>query len=427
VTVRAIEADFSQAGLSGTRSKLGLSIWVQAANGLDIVLISMRSQVFSPELFTGLGIDLTCKKLIVVKSSQHFHALFSPLAKATLYVSTPGAMSHDFAHLPYRMRSLDYWPRVNNLHARSIESIEMPAPGELYQVDGLLLHLQRSGPAVADAEQPTIVIEAGAGCASPHYARLRKALAAKYQVCSHDRPGMGWSQPDSEPLDAVRQAHRLHALLSAAGINGPLVFVGHSLGGLLMQVYTSLYPHQVVGLVMLDASHSNQFDDIDEGLFNHMSALQREAVTECRETYRDGGPLPPEFTGENPLFADMPEVAQQILAIDLTLESVDASVLESRGFKQVAKQAAAAGDLGARPLTVLWAAPVMPDSPPGVDLAAVLARWPEYQRAHAALSTCSRLRLVEGAGHLSMVLQEPFAAIVVEEIECLMAQLVRPK
>ena len=305
-------------------------------------------------------------------------------------------------------------------------SIEMPAPGELYQVDGLLLHLQRSGPAVTDAAQPTIVIEAGGGCASPHYARLRKALSTKYQVCSHDRPGMGWSQPDSEPLDAVRHAHRLHALLSAAGVSGPLVFVGHSLGGLLMHVYTSLYPQQVVGLVMLDASHPSQFDDIDDGVFDYMSVTHRAKVMEYRKAYSDGGPLPPEFAEGNALFADMPEVAQQLLATVLALESVDASALETRGLKQVAKQAAAAGDLGTRPLTVLWAAPVVQTPPPGIDVGTAHTRWPDYQRAHAALSTRSRLHLVEGAGHMSLVLQEPFAAIVAEEVERLMAQLVRP-
>ncbi|HTD05670.1 M81 family metallopeptidase [Undibacterium sp.] len=122
VTVKAIDDDFSQAGLSASRTALGPSVWVQTEGGLDIVLISKRSQVFSPDLFTGLGIDLSVKKLIVVKSSQHFHALFAPLAKAILYVSSPGAISNDFARLPYRVRSLDYWPRVENPHPPSFSS-----------------------------------------------------------------------------------------------------------------------------------------------------------------------------------------------------------------------------------------------------------------------------------------------------------------
>nr|WP_316639847.1 M81 family metallopeptidase [uncultured Roseateles sp.] len=122
VVVMAVDEAHHQLGLymDGERAPLGPSVWVQAVDGpcrgLDIVLISLRSQVFSPSLFTGLGIDVMSKKLLVVKSSQHFHAQFAPLAEAVLYVNTPGAMDMNFACLPYRVRSLDYWPRVADPH-----------------------------------------------------------------------------------------------------------------------------------------------------------------------------------------------------------------------------------------------------------------------------------------------------------------------
>jgi len=45
----------------------------------------------------------------------------------------------------------------------------------------------------------------------------------------------------------------LHALLEAAGIPGPYVLVGHSLGGLLARLYASTYPNEVVGMVLVDA------------------------------------------------------------------------------------------------------------------------------------------------------------------------------
>ncbi|KAI1696391.1 metallopeptidase family m81 domain-containing protein [Ditylenchus destructor] len=141
-----------------------------------------------------------------------------------------GAVNVDFARLPYRVRSLDYWPRVADPHwvAPAVKP-----PGQLYEIDGLRLHLHLSGPAPTDARQPTVVIESGAGTVSPLYARLQRTLARKYQVCSYDRPGLGWSQPDGLPLDAERNSRRLHALLEAAGVRGPVVFIGHSLGGLL--------------------------------------------------------------------------------------------------------------------------------------------------------------------------------------------------
>lgn len=113
VTVRAILDGHSQRGL-GARWPLGVAVWLEAAGGLDIVLASVRSQVFHPEAFAELGIDLAAKKLIIVKSTQHFHAGFAPIAAEILYIAAPGSVSPDFVNLPYVKRSLNYWPRVDD-------------------------------------------------------------------------------------------------------------------------------------------------------------------------------------------------------------------------------------------------------------------------------------------------------------------------
>ncbi|XAH26247.1 alpha/beta hydrolase [Xylophilus sp. GW821-FHT01B05] len=293
----------------------------------------------------------------------------------------------------------------------------MPAPGELYTVGGRKMHLQRSGPAPASATQPTLVIEAGGGCASPLYARLQKALAAKYPVISYDRAGMGWSDADDAPFDGQRNARDLHALLAAAGVSGPIVLIGHSLGGLLNRVYTALYPEQVVGLVMLDASHPDQFE-----LFHALPEAPLAAERDKRARFQAGGPPPPEFAPVQAIFADMPHVLQQ-LAATYTPQALDTMKKELVSLPDVARQAGASPDLGARPLSVLWAG-VLQKLPPGTEgAAAVQQRWPEYQQAHAALSTRGRLNVVEGAEHMTLVLLPPFVSRVAEEVDQVMAQL----
>lgn len=112
VTIRNIVDHHAQTGLNGEMTSLGTAVWLEGPNGVQIVLASQRSQVFQPNAFTGLGIDLTKADLVVVKSTQHFHAGFAPIAAAILYVATPGAIAPAFADIPYRTRSLDYWPRV---------------------------------------------------------------------------------------------------------------------------------------------------------------------------------------------------------------------------------------------------------------------------------------------------------------------------
>jgi microcystin degradation protein MlrC len=114
VTVRAIRELHDQLGLGDARKSMGLSVWLTCA-GIDVVVNSVRTQVFAPDAFTGLGIELDDKRLIAVKSSHHFHARFAPIADRIISVATPGAIMMNFAQLDYRKRrDLNFFPRVND-------------------------------------------------------------------------------------------------------------------------------------------------------------------------------------------------------------------------------------------------------------------------------------------------------------------------
>ena len=77
---------------------------------LDIVAISHRSQTFSPDVFTNVGIDPLAKQILVVKSMQHFHAGFAPIATRIIHMATPGALVPDFSLLPYEKVNRSIWP-----------------------------------------------------------------------------------------------------------------------------------------------------------------------------------------------------------------------------------------------------------------------------------------------------------------------------
>jgi microcystin degradation protein MlrC len=112
VTVRALDPHHSQGGLSGGRVDFGPSAWVTTDGGIDIILTSIRCQVFSPDAFTGLGCTLADKRIVVVKSMQHFYAGFAPVARAVRYIASPGAVGAEFANLPYTKVTRRFWPRV---------------------------------------------------------------------------------------------------------------------------------------------------------------------------------------------------------------------------------------------------------------------------------------------------------------------------
>lgn len=116
VTVKAIVDDHAQHGLD-VRWPLGTGVWVRTDGGVDIVLNTVRSQVLSREAFENLGIRLPDCRAIVVKSAQHFHAAFAPIARKVIYVGAPGSVSQDFAEMRFSKRDDRFWPRVDDPRA----------------------------------------------------------------------------------------------------------------------------------------------------------------------------------------------------------------------------------------------------------------------------------------------------------------------
>lgn len=127
-----------------------------------------------------------------------------------------------------------------------------PAPGKLIDIGGYRLHLLCTG-----SGSPTVIFEAGIADDSLTWAKVQPTIARTTRACSYDRAGYGWSDPSPKPRDAATIAQELHTLLSAAGVGGPLVLVGHSLGGMLVREYTGLYRSEVAGMVLVDATPPN--------------------------------------------------------------------------------------------------------------------------------------------------------------------------
>jgi microcystin degradation protein MlrC len=108
--VLAVRDDVRQAafGRGEANMPLGRSAAIRVG-GVDVVVASVRNQVFSRHVFEGHGIDLARKKLIVVKSTQHFYEAFAPLGKV-VYCDVPGTVTSDFATLPYTRLRRPMWP-----------------------------------------------------------------------------------------------------------------------------------------------------------------------------------------------------------------------------------------------------------------------------------------------------------------------------
>jgi microcystin degradation protein MlrC len=82
--------------------------------GIDIVVNSRRAQVVAPDVFTSFGIDPAQRQLLVVKSTQHFHGAFAPIASSIIYMAAPGAIVPLVKEIPYRRVDRNKYPWVDD-------------------------------------------------------------------------------------------------------------------------------------------------------------------------------------------------------------------------------------------------------------------------------------------------------------------------
>jgi pimeloyl-ACP methyl ester carboxylesterase len=145
----------------------------------------------------------------------------------------------------------------------------------LVDVDGRDIYLSTLG-----TGGPTVVLESGANDSAAPWFAIESAVASFTRVCSYDRANTvaGASDPAPVPRTGEDLVADLHALLVAADEPGPYVLVGHSIGGHVIRLYASTYPDEVAGLVLVDASHEQQFARLQEMLSPEQWAAMQQMI-----------------------------------------------------------------------------------------------------------------------------------------------------
>jgi microcystin degradation protein MlrC len=100
--VTCVRSDATQALFGKGEPKLALGRTAAIrVRGIDVVLSTVRTQVFSHHVFSQHGIDHLAQRILVVKSTQHFMNDFGRFAGTVVRCDGPGTLTADLSTLPY--------------------------------------------------------------------------------------------------------------------------------------------------------------------------------------------------------------------------------------------------------------------------------------------------------------------------------------
>jgi hypothetical protein len=228
---------------------------------------------------------------------------------------------------------------------------------------GVSLHIHCTG-----SGAPTVILEAGLGVPASNWDDVQKDVSQLTRVCAYDRAGLGESShPASVPHTMPQMVQELHALLGRAGIAGPYVLVGHSLGGGNVRLFASQHPDEVAGMVLVDSATAEQFGAVTDA-----------QIAESRE-----------------------RAAKDPEGFDFAASRTDLAPLSAPGLS-----------LGDKPLVVLSRG--LEDGPPGPP--GTIERWQDGQKKLPALSTNSARIVAEKSGHFIQTFQPQLVIASVRQV-----------
>lgn len=276
--------------------------------------------------------------------------------------------------------------------------LDNPPPGRLVELNGRQVHVLCYGEG-----SPTVILEAGLPGGSLAWMSVLPKIAEVTRVCAYDRPGYGWSQATTSPRTAETIVQELRMLLQNADIEAPYVLVGHSFGGLLMQLYATRFPEGCGGVVLVDSSHPDQAHrtlDLKkiEGIAQAMRILGPLGLARMLLPVPAGNPDSRE--------ASVRELERDLLMSNRTLRAVVTEMSSLRqSLQEVADSSVSFGD---KPLMVLTEGRRQDET------------WQAMQEDLSRLSSNSAWQVVADAGHF---IQHDRPDAVVEAVRRVLGEL----
>jgi pimeloyl-ACP methyl ester carboxylesterase len=299
-----------------------------------------------------------------------------------------------------------------------------PAPGKLVDLGGHNLHVNYTGEG-----SPTVVVENGLGDFSFDWILVQSRVSAFTRICTYDRAGYAWSDPGPKPRTFSQINLELRDALAKLHEPGPFVLVGHSYGGPVIRNFAAKYPHEVAGMVMVDAA----FEGMRVGIGGHKTIrLGTDAkglsVPTPREEMKDSdkprAPTEAALPAQQPLdpmYKVLPPAQQKMQLWAQALPEVDDAENSQREWsgEYFAKWLATpqSGTLRAIPLVVLTRAEGGYDDRQDVPAARQENDRKQGQAKLALLSTNSKQVIVQSGHNMELEAPDDVTAAIRQVIE----------
>lgn len=325
------------------------------------------------------------------------------------------------------------------LAALSFGAAPVPMPDNFYMQPGKLIAVEgarRLNLSCLGQGSPVVLFDAGMGDSSLVWRLVQGEVAKRTRACAYDRAGIGFSDPRQGPSDARAAVADLHALLAAAKIRTPILYVGHSMAGLYGVLLQATHPGDLGGAVLVDPSFADQWDrmsaagiaaGVAPATIDALLTALHAGVARLKQCASFASPLPEDCARPDrrlpPALAAFQQTQNARASYLLTKASENDSFLSTKTDKNLDQKEleAVTPGFGDKVLIVLTRGNEQPN--PGLSTeqsAAVDRAWGEGHDRLAALSTHGRNKIVPASGHYIQI-DQPQA--VIDAVDEALAQM----
>jgi pimeloyl-ACP methyl ester carboxylesterase len=298
---------------------------------------------------------------------------------------------------------------------------DVPAPvGKMIDLGGHRLHVNCTGKG-----SPTVIVENGLGDFSFDWILVQARVEKFARICTYDRAGYAWSDPAPKPRTFDQINLELRDALAKLGEKGPFVLVGHSYGGPLIRNFALTYPHDVAGMVQVDAAFEGMRVGIGGGKTLRLGEdAKGRSIPPPREEMQDSDKpslpadvaIPPELQQLDAMYKVLPDADQklQLWAQKLIeIQDAEASQTDWSGeyFSKWLKTSQA-GTLGSIPLVVLTRAKGGYGNDQDIPGAQLEKERKEGQAMLTKLSTNSKQIIVKSGHNMDVEAPEEVTAAI---------------